>query len=229
MLAIKNLYELLVFSNEMINYLKIKGVIFDDDGFPIFKKEWFLNKWPDAVVTYYNRNNILFVKDKKKTLLCMFSSDVINYRRLANIYNEILEYQQFMGVIGLDITITEDMDKEWQRYVSLVNQLFLCVLAVNEIKIVLNTRCECGMYYEHFKNIPKGIMVASSSLGCKGASSEIDSNKYINKILFLLPDKLLLYGKKDEVTEEILSRMGISYRRFEDFHTLSKEIYKDGF
>ena len=84
------------------------------------------------------------------------------------------------------------------------------------------------MYYECFKNVPKGIMVASSSLGCKKSISEIDSNTYINKILFLLPDKLLLYGKKDEITEEILSRMGIVFRRIEDFHTISKEVYKNG-
>ena len=36
---------------------------------------------------------------------------------------DIREYKEYLGVCGLDITITDDMDIEWQQSIILLNQL----------------------------------------------------------------------------------------------------------
>jgi len=132
-IMIKNLYELCLIADRFVEYLDGK-VEFSEDGFPVFRKEMFLDEEPDLIVPFYNRNNKI-VADRAKTVLCFFSSDSDLYRRLENVFDDLDEYKKCMGVIGLDITVTDDMDPEWQNMIMLVNQLFfgnLVMLAINK-------------------------------------------------------------------------------------------------
>ena len=221
-MRIQSLYDCFFLTEEMYAYLDGK-ISFNECGFPVFKKEMFLNEWPDMVVPYSQRKNRR-VKKKERTLLCLYDSDEHLYPRVANVINEIEEYRDYLGVIGADITITDDMDKEWQEYIFLLNQLFLAVLAVNKIKIVFNTRSAGLDSSMSFRNIPLGVMAASGFLGCSLNDSELDVS-YLIKILTLLPDKLLIYGKHDKKVEHQLDIMGINYRVYVDFHRLCKEVH----
>lgn len=112
------------------------------------------------------------------------------------------------------------MDLELQDTIILANQLFMAILAVNGIKVVLNTRIGNKNFTEYFKNIPHFTMCASGFLGCKNAKSHLEANSYVNKICYLFPEKLLLYGKKDILVNEQLNNLGINYKYYEDFHTM---------
>ena len=218
---IKNLIDIIGVTDKYLSYLYGK-IEFSESGFPLFTKDMFLNEEPELIVPFYNRHHKV-VKDPKKTAICFFGSDESLYRRLENVFDDLKEYRLFQGVIGLDVTVTADMDTEWQDAVMLLNQLFLAVLAVNGIKIVMNARIGGSDSIKNLMMFPKNMFWATSFLGCDNLRSETDYS-FISKMLRLLPSKLLIYGKHDVIAENQLSIMGISYRTYTDFHRLSKEV-----
>jgi hypothetical protein len=217
---ISSIADLLDVISLMYQYLHGK-IEFSNDGWPLFKKEHFLKVWPDLVVTYRDRNCVL-VKDKKKTLLCFFTADCRIYPRFVKVFQEVNIYKEYLGVVEPDITVTQDMDVELQKVIMLANQLFIAVLAVNGVKIVLNTRSGDKDTLSCFRYIPRGVVCASGFLGCEKSNDYWEAATYTDKVLGLMPDKLIIYGKQDRLIDEQLSVVGISYRYYEDFHTLSK-------
>ena len=91
--------------------------------------------------------------------------------------------------------------------------LFTMILAINGIRIILNTRCGGIESYTAFKSIPKEITVSSGFLGCDKLCENDFS--YISKIVFLFPCKVL-------VAEEQLDRFGFVYKVYPDTHKSSK-------
>ena len=193
---------------------------YSSDGWPILRKEWFLNEWPDLMITYSNRNNTLVV-DRSRTVLCFFDKDSHIYPRFVNLFEELDTYRLFLGVVAPDITVTRDMDIEMQRAIMLTNQLFMAILAVNGIKVVLNTRCGIAKTTECFRNMPRRTMCASGFLGCRNSRNLTEASLYVNKVLSLRPDKLMIYGKQDKKVNEQLDILGMDYRYYGDFHRLS--------
>ncbi|SCY14240.1 DUF4417 domain-containing protein [Butyrivibrio sp. INlla14] len=222
-MQIRNIMDLFVVIDKLYHYLAGTDICFDKDGFPIFRQEMFLDEWPELIIPFSQRKNRR-VTNKKKTVLCFFDKDHHLYPRLRKVMDEIEEYKQFMGVVGIDVTVTDDMDQEWQRAILLLNQLFLAVLAVNGVKIILNTRTGGQSASDVFRNMPAGTMAASGFLGCNNLAAE-DDFTYLEKILVLLPEKLIIYGKHDSVAEHQLDAMGINYRVYKDFHRLCKEVH----
>lgn len=218
---INSLLDLLKFTEKLIEHLSNK-IEFSNDGFPIFEDKMILQQKPDLIVPYYNRKNKI-VKNPNKTVLCFYSADSILYRRLEKVFNDIIEYKKYMGVIGLDLTITRDMDDEWQNLIMLINQLFLAVLACNKIKIIPNARIGSQASINNLKSIPPNVIWATSFLGCENLKSESDLN-FISKILYILPSEILIYGKHDKIAEKQLNNIGINYHTYTDFHRLTKEI-----
>ncbi len=221
-MKILNFRDIFVIIDELSSYLKDKDFGFDEAGFPIFREEMFVTEWPDLVVPYSQRKNKL-ITNPKRTLLCFFDKDHKLYPRLGKVLEDIDEYKKFMGAIGLDITITEDMDEEWQKAIFLLNQLFLAILAANDIKIVINTRSAGLESSNVFCNFPQQVMAASGFLGCDVIKKERDY-LYLKKILSIMPGKLILYGKHDRIAEEQLETMGIDFRVYDDFHRLCKGV-----
>ncbi len=193
---------------------------FDSDGWPIFEKKHFLTEWPSDVVTFDNRNSRLVKHPKDEVLLCHFAGDKQNYRRLEKVQYDIEIYRMYMGVVIPDVTVTREMDIEFQELIIQVNQLYAAVVASQGIKIVFNTRIGYGSSDRSFCRIPRNIMCASGFLGCK--SNARSANMYVNKILGLVPDKLIIYGKCDPLVNAQLDVLGISYRYYDDFHRRSK-------
>lgn len=127
-----------------------------------------------------------------------------------------------MGAVAADVTATADMDVEWQKETMLLNQLFMAILAFNGVKVVLNLRSGSEASLSCFDSIPSGVMCASGTLGCATTASPSDMT-YIAKLMRVRPAKVLLYGKSDPIMERQLTLVGVPYRRYDDFHQLSKK------
>lgn len=218
---LNTLLDFFTISEKYVYYLSGK-IDFLDNGYPVFTRNMFLDKEPEIIVPYYYRHNRI-VKDPAKTVLCFFNADSTLYIRLEKVLDELDEYRQYLGVIGLDLTVTYDMDPEWQNAIMLLNQLFLAVLACNGIKIVMNTRIGSPETVKNLSGFPKNIICAASFLGCDKLQSNSDFS-FISKILHLMPSKLLIYGKHDKIAEQQLTTMGIDYQVYPDFHRLCKGV-----
>jgi len=215
----KNLWDLLEVVAKLHKYLREKGVLLNERGFPELDKSNFLEDTPSLILPFDKRGS-RFAQNKKEIVLCHFCSDKRIYPRIENVLRELEIYRKFMGAIASDITISSNMDKEWQDLIMLVNQLYMAVLAVNEIKIVPNLRYGSLVNLENLKAIPKNVVWGVGFLGCSD-NSEMDLD-FIKSVLFVKPSKLLIYGKEDPVAMKQLDMMGISYKRFDDYHKLSK-------
>ena len=177
---------------------------------------------PELIIPVNHRKNRR-VTNKKKTLLAFFCGDEHIYRRIVNLPEEIEEYRPYMGVIGCDVTVTKDMDIEWQRAIIQLNQLVMAVFAANDIKIVLNTRMGSRETIDMFKYFPKGITIAS---GFRGGTRKYFKGyfEYISKVLYFLPGRLLIYGKCHDSVLNELNQMGLECIVFSDFRELCKEV-----
>lgn len=218
--CIASLADMLICINDLQRSLEGK-IEFDKSGLPIFKREHFLQEIPEYVAPFPNRGNRLYA-EPDKTAICFFCGDKFLYTRLKKVWRELDIYKQFQGVAFLDITVTDDMDIEWQRLIMLANQLFAAVLAVNGIKLIFNTRCGSRSTWDCLKQIPDGIMAISGFLGCSNAHNFFETVEFIDKILMIRPSQLLIYGKSDKWVDDVLERMGIRYRYFMDFRKQSK-------
>lgn len=218
-----NIIDMLELEHAYREYLLSQGVMFDDNGHPIFEVSMFLDEWPEAMVTFQCRNNKTLVKNPKKTVLCFFTADSRILPRLEKVFSELDEYKRFMAVVSMDLTITDDMDPELQQLIFTINLMFTMILAINGIKIVLNTRSGGLVSTSIFKRIPMGVTVASGFLGCNRLQENDFS--YVSKIVFLMPSRVLIYGKHDPIAEEQLDRLGLSFKNYPDTHRLTK--YKE--
>lgn len=217
---IVTLTQIMILVDEYTAYLESKSCQFNDDGLPILGKECFLKDWPDNVVPFRNRKSRL-VNNPKRTVLCFYCGDGRIYPRLEKVLRELPEYRKYMGIISPDVTVTSDMDEEWQREIMLLNQLFMAVLAVNKTKVVLNLRSGTRSTFSCFNEVPPNVMCASGTLGCAPIKFEYDMN-YLEKILTVRPSGVLIYGKSDSIMEAQLDTFGIPYRRYDDIHAIMK-------
>jgi len=133
------------------------------------------------------------------------------------------EYKEYMGVVGADVTITKDMDLEWQRAIILLNQLVTAVFASSGIKIVLNTRMGVRKTKDMFRYIPRGIMIASGFRGGERKCLKYDF-EYLSKVLSFLPSKLLIYGRCQKPVLEHLDKLGVEYVLYQDFRDFCREV-----
>lgn len=217
---VKNMMDLCKIADDFVLYLQGKGVEFDEKGFPIFKREMFLEKIPEQVIPYDFRKNRI-VRNPKKTLLAFYCPDGRIYPRLEKVLEEIPEYCKYMGAVATDVTVTSDMDQEWQDFIMLLNQLFMAVLAVNGVKIVANLRTGNWATHKNINGVPKNVLWTAGFLGC--SKDEQHDMRFISTVMLGRPSKLLIYGKEDSNATEKLSMMGVKYRIYPDYHRARKE------
>lgn len=111
-----SLFSLLLLADDYAKYLKGKGVSLSDSGNPVIPSNCFLRDVPELLVSFRHRNEP-FVINKSRTVICFFCSDRENYPRLSKILVNLPIYRQFLGVVATDVTVTRDMDLEWQKTV----------------------------------------------------------------------------------------------------------------
>lgn len=218
----KDLNDLLQKTEELSTYLRQKGMEFYTDGYPIFKREMFLDEKPAQLIPIQHKKSRL-IKDPKSTVLVFFCADKYIYPRVDRLFDEIEDYKRYMAVAGFDITVTADMDIEWQRVIMLLNLLATAVLAINGIKIVMNTRIGSRQTLEVLMRMPRGVIAVSGFRGGRQKNVAFE-NEYLSKILSLLPKCQLIYGSCSKTVLEQLDRMGIDYEVYPDFRELCREV-----
>lgn len=216
---VKNMADLMKIADEYALYLEGKGIVFNESGFPVLPKESFLDEWPEDVFPYDHRKSSL-VGDPKKTLLCFYCGDSRIYPRLERIFRNLPEYRKYLGVVAVDLTVTSDMDEEWQDFVMLIQQLFIAVLATNGVKVVANLRIGGEQSLRNLESLPKGIMWCTGFLGC--AAEDDKDCRFLASVLKVWPGKLIIYGRSDKSALEKLRRFGITFRRYDDYHCRCK-------
>ena len=130
-------------------------------------------------------------------------------------------YREYAGIVATDVTVTADMDFEWQAATMLLNQLFMATVAINGVKVAPNLRSGGRETLRFLKTIPPDVICASGTLGCDDLRSPADFT-YLEKVLTVRPRGVLVYGKRDDLMLRQLSRMGIDYRVYVDSHRRKK-------
>lgn len=200
-------------------YLIDQGMKFDEQGFPLVPPSCYAKAIPREMLPYTHRRSRLCASNSNAAI-CFFMDDHNIYPRFEHLFEEVGNYRSFASVVVPDLSVTADMDVPWQGFIMLLNQLFGAVLAVNGIKIIANTRCGSTASLRYLEAIPKGILCASGSLGCKVLVSKIDYG-FLSKLLSLRPSASLIYGKEDPIAFEQFATMGIPVKRYPDIHSRS--------
>lgn len=208
-------------------YLLEKGVSFYPDGFPIFKQEWFVKTLPLQIAPFNKRQ--YYKGDKSKISICYFGKDEHLYPRVDKIFNEINVLKEYHSVCMMDISISPLMLDEVQKMNLLINLLFICVVAVNNIKIIPSFRTgDLETLYlldRSVKNPNYWIMGAVGTQRVR--SNSFYENLFRCKCMFLCPKTLLIYGKPNIHTLKCLEEYEINYKIYEDFRDLSySEVIK---
>lgn len=201
-------------------YLGHRDVAFAGDGLPIPERSWYLNNFPERIVPYKDRNNRKYVSDQRRTVLCHYCADKFIFRRMQHPLNDVADYKRFMGTIGADLTVTEDMDIEWQRAIILLNRLYDAFLATNGIKLIQNLRIGSPATLDVLTVVPEGVLAASGTLGCP--LTKPDDLSYTLKLNVARPSGVMQYGRRDKFMEQQLDKLGIPHQRYDDIHTLYK-------
>lgn len=217
--------DLLRLIDDWYRYLRKHKFRFDDRGFPVFTKRMFLKEIPDRLVPFDARNNRKLVLDMRRTALCLFTKDRRIYPRLEKLLKEIYKYKPYAGIVASDVTVTSDMDQEWQDLIMLLNQLYMAILALNKIKIIANSRIGNEKSIENFRGIPKNVPWCASFFGGKPQKEEYNF-EFLAQMMSVRPSIVLLFGKREPVVEEQLSRMGIPHKAYADYISLCSEVYR---
>ena len=203
-------------------FLKEHGVQFYENGFPIFKKEWFITTKPKVIAPYNKRQ--YYKESKSEISICYFEKDEHLYPRLERVFQEIEILIGYHSVCMMDVSISPLMLDEVQRMNMLLNLLFICVVAVHGIKIIPSFRTGD---YETLKLLV--LSVGKSKYWVMGAvgTQQITKNAYYEnlfrcKCMTILPEELLIYGKPNKSTISCLNQYGIRFEPvYKDFRDLS--------
>lgn len=211
-------------------YLKEHNVKFFDDGFPKFKHEWFISDSPKVVAPFNKRQ--YYLQNKRDISICYFEKDEHLYPRLDKIFKEIDILKEYHSVCMMDISISPLMLDEVQRMNLLLNLLFICIVAVNGIKIIPSFRTGD---FETLVLLKRSV--GNSRYWVMGAvgtqmnrSNSFYDYLFRTKCLFFMPEVLLSYGRPNKNTTQCLKEYGIEYIEYRDFRFLSysKEVLYGG-
>ena len=218
-MSLKKLTDFIFLVDELVLLARNFGVSFDSRGFPIFKREWFLEQVPDLLIPYSKRHT-KFVHDPKRTALCHYSPDREIYPRLCCLTNDLPEYHCFLGVVMSDITVTLDMDREWQDFIMLANLLYAAILGANGVKIIPNLRIGDKVNIENLSCIPHKVIWAAGFLGCE--KDKPWDMQFIYSVVSVSASFILIFGKHDANAEDKLQVLNIPYKVYPDYHKLCK-------
>ena len=219
---INTLNELMLTAESFTSYLLDKKVTFDKRGLPLIPPECYLRSLPRNVVPWDYRNSS-FVSDPSSTVICWYAPDRRLLPRLETVFSDISDLKRFQAVVWLDLTVTYDMDPQYQEFLMLLNQLFAAVCAVNGIPVVANLRTGGRETLSLLSTIPHNVTVAAGTLGCENLRSNSDFS-FIEKVLRVHARSVIIYGKKDPIAEDQLKTMGVAFRRFPDIHSRYRNL-----
>ena len=203
-------------------YLKEKGVEFYDNGYPKFKPNWIITTKPKVIAPFNKRQ--YYWQNKHDISICYFGKDEHLYPRLDKVFEEIEILKDYHSVCMMDISISPLMLDEVQRMNLLLNLLFICVVAVNGIKIIPSIRTGSPETLELLvKSVGHSDYWVMGIIG----TQQIRNNAFYEylfrtKCMFIMPRHLLCYGQPNKQTINCLEEYGIECKPlYKDFRDLS--------
>ena len=190
------------------------GVSFDRNGMPQVPQSMLLGDAPYEILPFEHRKAC---KEKKKTLICFFSQDYLLERRLRRMYDDLPEYQKYMGVTGFDMSIRIGMSLDAQLRMAKINKIVDCWFAIHDVKVVPNFRTGDLASISHILNHGNGIQYSAGIIGCKRGSSALDDAILRAKIIYSRPSRILTYGNPSKNSARILKDFGVNYKSYVDF------------
>lgn len=204
-------------ADELYSHLIKVGICFTKEGYPIIPDEMILKDYPDEIIPFEHRNACI---NKHTTVLSHFSNDELLYRRLRNLEKDLDVCEEYMGVVGFDLSPRLGWNLEQQKFNLLINQLVNAYRAVNGIKILPNFRIGELSTISALDSYPSDCLCAVGTLGCSRGYKSINSMILRTKLLYKRPHGLLVYGKFHSEYQSILDEFGIPYRVYQDFKTM---------
>lgn len=206
---------------QMKMYLISKNVKFNSDGFPIFKTNWFGKDKPKSILPYNHRKS-LFGISKKDTIICFYCNDESLYTRLSRFKDDVIELQDFLGVVSMDISVCKQMNPKLQRFNMFLSSLYTASLAVNKIKIYPSIRCGNERTIKYLYNYKDAPIFIIGTLGTK-RSKTVVYDKYILllTIRMLNIKHLISYGKPSDEDLELFIQNLDTFDYILDFRTVS--------
>ncbi len=210
----------------LTDYLRIKKIKFDENGFPTFDKHWFLNDIPDEMLPFYHRNEC---KRKSRTCICFNASDETLYPRISSVFSDLDIYREYMGVAPMDLSVSRYMLLEVQIFNLYLNALFMATLGCNGIKIVAPIR------YGSIETVPLFTCYSQApiySVGSIGTKPQKGENSFYENYEFALfkaiviknrRAKLLVYGPLSEDESGAWQSKGLTPYQYLDYHTRCKK------
>ena len=203
-------------------YLKENGVEFYENGFPKFKPDWIITTRPKVIAPFNKRQ--YYWQNKRDISICYFGKDEHLYPILDKVFSETIILKEYHSVCMMDISISPLMLDEVQRMNMLLNLLFICIIAVNGIKIIPSFRTG---NFETLQLLVKSVGYSKYWVMGAVGTQQITKNAYYEnlfrcKCMMVLPEELLIYGKPNKSTISCLNQYGIRFEPiYKDFRNLS--------
>ena len=203
-------------------YLKEKGVEFYDDGYPKFKPNWIIKSKPMVIAPFNKRQ--YYRQNKQDISICYFNKDEHLYPRLEKVFEEAEILMNYHSVCMMDVSISPLMLDEVQRMNLLLNLLYICVIAVNGIKIIPSFRTG---NFETLCLLKRSVGYSKYWVMGAVGTQRVSKNPFYEylfktKCLLIMPEQILCYGQPNNNTVNCLNEFGIEFRPFyKDFRSLS--------
>lgn len=160
-------FNILLWCDEMISYLKENDIEFRN-GVAILPRASIYDGPIKMISTYKYRRDIPIDK-RESSLLCYFMLEPDLKPRMDKIKEEISEIKKYGGICGFDLSPCVGMLRPRQRLSILTNSLFNCFCAVNEIKILPNSRVGDFSTMSMTVGFPDEVGFVSGKLGCNNS------------------------------------------------------------
>lgn len=205
----------------LYNDLKKNGIVFNEEGYPLFKSSFYLREKPELIIPFNHRKA---AKNKSKTVLCFYMKDLLLYKRVSTLKKDLESLKGYMGICGFDLSPRIGWNENLQKFNILLSQMITVWFALNGIKVIPNLRTGDYSTFSCLKSYEKDLQFSFGALGNWKKKITLEDLYYLNiKLMIARPSSLLIYGKLEEECEEFILNKGIPYTVYSDFRTLCYE------
>lgn len=148
---------------------------------------------PERIETFQFRKEIP-IEMRKNSLIAFYSNDERIWNRLNKVETESLEFLNYGGIVGMDLSPSVNMLRPRQMHSILMNQIYNCLMAIRGVKVAINARIGDLKTNSLIKDYPQSKTLVFGNLGCKGVFAEYSMFQFRKWIDLLTPKNICFYG-----------------------------------
>lgn len=158
------MFNILIWSDEMISQLKEKGIRFEN-GVAVIPEKFIYQDKVSMISTYKYRNDIPD-RLKSTSLLAYFMPDDNLFNRIRKLETEIPIMKEYGGICGFDLSPSVGMLRPRQRFSILINSIFNTYCGSCGVKILPNSRVGDLGTMSMTGSFPNGMDFITGKHGC---------------------------------------------------------------